>query len=51
MDIIKNLATGATTYTPVDLLVKIPYEDKMNLLPIETSEIRRNPELGQTTGW
>lgn len=51
MDIIKNLATGATTYTPVELLVKIPYQDKMNLLPIETAEIRRNPELGQTTGW
>lgn len=51
MDIIKNLATGAATYTPVELLVKVPYQDKMNLLPIETAEIRRNPELGQTTGW
>jgi hypothetical protein len=51
IDIIKNLATGATTYTPVQLLVKVPYEDKMNLLPIETSEIRRNAELTQTPGW
>lgn len=51
MDIIKNLQTGATTYTPVQLLVKLPYEDKMDLLPIETSEIRRNPELEQTPGW
>ena len=51
MDIIKDLTTGATTYTPVQLLVKLPYEEKMNLLPIETSEIRRNPELSQTPGW
>jgi len=51
MDIVKNLSTGATTYTPVQLLVKNPYQDKMNLLPIETSEIRRNPELKQTDGW
>jgi hypothetical protein len=51
MDIIKNLATGTTTYTPVQLLVKLPYEEKMNLLPIETSEIRRNPDLAQTPGW
>jgi hypothetical protein len=51
MEIIKNLATGATTYTPVELLVKVPYEEKMNLLPIETTEIRRNSELSQTPGW
>lgn len=51
MDIIKNLTTGATTYTPVQLLVKNPYEDKMNLLPVETNEIRRNPQLAQTIGW
>lgn len=51
MGIVKNLTTGATTYTPVELLVKVPYEEKMNLLPIETSEIRRNSELTQTPGW
>lgn len=51
LDILKNLTTGATTYTPVQLLVKNPYQDKMNLLPIETTEIQRNPELKQTTGW
>jgi starch-binding outer membrane protein, SusD/RagB family len=52
MDIIKNLATGVTTYTPVQLLVKNPYQDKMNLLPVETSEIQRNKgTLDQTTGW
>ena len=51
MDIKKDLSTGATTYTPVQLLVKVPYQDKMNLLPVETNEIRRNPNLGQTPGW
>jgi hypothetical protein len=51
MDIVKNLTTGATTYTPVELLVKSAYQDKMNLLPIETAEVRRNKELAQTTGW
>ena len=51
MDIVKNLTTGATTYTPVELLVKSPYQEKMNLLPIETAEIRRNKELAQTPGW
>ena len=51
LDILKNLTTGATTYTPVQLLVKNPYQDKMNLLPVETTEIQRNPELKQTTGW
>jgi starch-binding outer membrane protein, SusD/RagB family len=52
MDILKNLTTGATTYTPVQLLVKNPYQDKMNLLPVHTSEIQRNNgTLTQTTGW
>jgi hypothetical protein len=51
MDIVKNLTTGATTYSPVQLLVKTPFQDKMNLLPVETNEIRRNPELTQTPGW
>jgi hypothetical protein len=51
MDVIKNLTTGATTYSPVLLLQKNPYQDKMNLLPIETAEIQRNAELTQTPGW
>ena len=38
LDIAKNLATGATTYTPVLLLQKNAYQDKMNLLPVETAE-------------
>lgn len=51
MDIIKNLTTNVTTYTPVSLLVKNPWLEKMNLLPIESAEIRRNPELSQTKDW
>lgn len=51
MDIVKDLGTGVTTYTPVQLLMKAPYQDKMNLLPVETNEIRRNPKMGQTPGW
>lgn len=51
MDVIKDVSTGKITYKPVQLEVKVPYEDKMNLLPIETNEIRRNPELDQTPGW
>jgi len=51
IDIVKDLATGATTYTPVVLLVKLPYNDKMNLLPIEANEIKRNPNITQSPGW
>lgn len=51
MDIIKNMTTGVLTYSPVLLLQKNPYQEKMNLLPIATSEIQRNPELTQTPGW
>jgi hypothetical protein len=52
MDIIKNMTTGVNTYDAnVILLQKVPYEEKMNLLPVETAEVRRNkPEL-QTPGW
>jgi starch-binding outer membrane protein, SusD/RagB family len=50
MDIVKT-DSGDLTYTPVDLLVKAPYEEKMNLLPVATEEIRRNPGLTQTEGW
>jgi hypothetical protein len=51
MDVFKNVNTGVKTYRPVLLLQKNPYQDKMNLLPIETAEIRRNPELTQTPNW
>ncbi|HEX6926728.1 MAG TPA: RagB/SusD family nutrient uptake outer membrane protein [Longimicrobiaceae bacterium] len=50
MDIIKK-ASGELVYRPVELLKKAPYEEKMNLLPVATAEIRRNPELAQTPGW
>jgi hypothetical protein len=50
MDILKDPATGVKTYTPV-LLLERKYEEKMNLLPIHTNEIRRNSELTQTPGW
>lgn len=51
MDIFKNRTTGVSTYTPVNLLQKNTYQEKMNLLPVETNEVRRNtPEL-QTPGW
>jgi hypothetical protein len=51
MDIVKNLTTGATSYNSVVLLVKNPYQDKMNLLPVETAEVRRNSPDLQTPGW
>lgn len=51
MDIVRNMQTGEKAYTPVELLVKVPYEDKMNLLPVAAEEVRRNPELTQTPGW
>jgi hypothetical protein len=51
MDVFKDLNTGATTYSPVQLLVKNPYQDKLNLLPVETSEVRRNSPALQTPGW
>jgi starch-binding outer membrane protein, SusD/RagB family len=51
MDVIKNLTTGVSTYTPVPLLQKNAYQDKMNLMPVERAEIQRNKELAQTTGW
>lgn len=51
MDIIRDTKTNKNTYTPVKLLEKVPYEDKLNLLPIETNEIRRNPNIKQPAGW
>jgi starch-binding outer membrane protein, SusD/RagB family len=51
MDIIKNIQSGRKSYRPIELLVKAPYQDKMNLLPVATEEIRRNPSLTQAPGW
>jgi len=51
MQVIKNLATGVTTYTPVTWLQKIPYTSAMNFLPIERSEIKRDPKVTQSPGW
>jgi hypothetical protein len=51
MDIILNTQTGVKTYNSVVLLTKSPWQDKMNLLPVATDEIRRNPGLSQTPGW
>jgi len=52
MDVFLNMNTNVKTYTPVLLLQKNPYQDKMNLLPVATSEIQKNKgSLDQTTGW
>ncbi len=51
MQIVKNLQTGATTYTPVTWLQKIPYTSAMNLLPIERAETHRDPNVTQSPGW
>jgi hypothetical protein len=51
MQIIKNLQTGVTTYTPVTWLQKIPYTSAMNLLPIERAETKRDPDVTQSPGW
>lgn len=51
MDILRNMQTGERTYIPVQLLVKAPYDDKMNLLPVAADEVRRNPNLTQAPGW
>jgi hypothetical protein len=51
MLITKDVQNGKKTYNTVQLLTKVPYEDKMNFLPIEANEIRRNPEIKQVDGW
>ncbi len=51
MDIIKNVTTNVKTFTPFKQLDKV-YEERMNWIPIETNEIRRNqPTLIQSPGW
>ncbi len=52
LDIFKDMVTGVKRYNVVLLLDKTgTYQEKMNLLPIEADEIRRNPELLQSEGW
>jgi hypothetical protein len=51
MDVIKNLTTGLSTYTPTPLLTKNAWQDRMYLLPLERNEFQRNKELAQTDGW
>jgi hypothetical protein len=51
MDVFKDMNTGVKTYSPVLLLQKNPYQEKLNFLPIETAEIRRNPDLTQSPGY
>jgi starch-binding outer membrane protein, SusD/RagB family len=52
MDVLLNMNTNVKTYTPVLLLTKNPWQDKMNLLPVATAEIQKNKgTLDQTTGW
>jgi len=51
MDVFLNMNTGVKTYSPVLLLQKNAYLDKMNLLPVETAEVQRNDPSLQTPGW
>jgi hypothetical protein len=51
MDIFLNMNTGVKTYTPVLLLQKNPWDEKMNLLPVENAEVQRNDPSLQTPGW
>jgi hypothetical protein len=50
MKIIKDTNTGVETFTPVVLLTKAPWEEKMYLLPIDVSEIQRTG-LPQNPGY
>ena len=51
MDVFLNMNTGVKAYSPVLLLQKNAFQDKMNLLPIETAEVQRNDPSLQTPGW
>lgn len=51
MDVFLNKNTGVKNYTPVLLLQKNSYQDKMNLLPVEAAEVKRNDPSLQTPGW
>jgi hypothetical protein len=50
MDVRLDAGTGVKTYTPVLLLERF-WESQMNLLPIHSDEMDRNPNLTQTPGW
>lgn len=51
MNITRDPATGKQTYTPVVALVRQQFTPKMYLLPVATSELNRNPGMGQSDGW
>jgi hypothetical protein len=51
MQIIKDVTTGVKTYTPVKLLQRT-FLEKMYLLPISATEIRKNNgSITQTPDW
>ena len=51
-DVFKNTTTGAIRYQKVNLLNKTgTFQAYKSLLPIAQDELRRNPQLTQTTGW
>ncbi len=50
MQIILNTATNVKTYTPV-ILLKRPWFDQYNLLPIDRTEVKRNPQFTQNPGY
>jgi len=51
MDVKRDPVTKVKSYSEVLLLQKNLYQDRMNFLPIETSEITRNSPALQTPGW
>lgn len=52
LDIFRNMTTNVKTYQRVVLLDRTgTFQEHMNLLPVATDEIQRNPGLTQTTGW
>ena len=46
-----SLPSNAFTYANWNLLEARTYPEQLNLLPIHTDEISRNPSLSQTPGW
>lgn len=46
-----SLPLSAFSYTTRNLLEARTYPEQMNLLPIHTDELLRNPSLTQTPGW
>jgi hypothetical protein len=50
MDIIKDVATGEKTYTPV-MLVETAWDDKLYFMPIERADVEKSTGLTQTPGY